>query len=395
MSRSIPPSFTAWNPQLAAEFRKGQEITRHHSSSDRTGESSHRHDYQKHELPPRREKAREQWTDRVFLGSSHEQDTYKWPDRVVDPDPPLPEPQLEPAPWPVVSYHGRCAPGEKAFRDAVIEQEEVRAWREEAKLVPERATFHGEDESAVGKDPLTRAGSCDPHRAKAPMRTVGPPDWTRHPEGGQSYKWPLRSSGNINASKANIAWRQHELAAQAPPPVVDEPRLAAGVEEGGRRPPELETAVPRYGRAKELRPAGGRGAGATARSRASDFHTRNIADVLRPESAPAEPRRVRKGFHLVSAAEWKRQQKENARVAMPGGAREAAADGKRGPLPAGTRGWKNAGRGFYTGAGNEPLRMGPTWKRGQVASVETRDPRAPKAAAGVNLWHKIAANRYN
>ena len=80
---------------------------------------------------------------------------------------------------------------------------------------------------------------------------------------------------------------------------------------------------------------------------------------------------------------------------MPGGAREAAADGKRGPLPAGTRGWVNAGRGFYTGAGNEPLRMGPTWKRGQAASVETRDPRAPKAAAGVNLWHKIAANRYN
>ena len=387
----------SWRPDVASREYAGLELTRDIPAP--TGTTTHRIDYDLKPMPESRPpRAREDWTDRLFVGSSHERETYQWPNQHRASDKPLPEPHQEPAPWPVVSYHGRCAPGERAFRDTIIEQEEVKAWRS-AKLVPERGLFHGECErkaATARREPLSRAGSCFPNRAKAPVQTNGPPDWTRG-QSGSSYAWPRSDR------KVAVKWRQHEKATQKPPSLLDDPETDPAVAGRPRDAPELDVALPRYGRASELIPAGGRGNGVAAcRDRTTDFHTRNVADVLRPESAPA-PRSAagqkggsgsKRGFKLMSAAEWRKQQKENARVAMPGGAREAAQEGRCGSLPAGVRGWSNPGRGFNTGAGTEPLRMGPTWQRGKGSCVETRDPRAPKVAAGVNMWHKIAASRY-
>ena len=342
-----------WEPKEAAAKRHGQEITSAQLSR-RELLSSHQHDYQKPPLPPRNERPREGWTDRLFQGEGHTNSTFKWPKQAVVPEKPLPLQPAEPAPWPVVSYHGHCPPDEKALRNAVIDKVEEQAWRSEAKVLPERTLYHGEDERkhAGRHEPLSRAGSCFPTRAKEPVRAGGP-QWTRNGT-GSSYAWPR------SGRPAKVTWRQHDKAAKPPPPMLERP--AAG----------------------------------TVASQARDFHSTQVAAVLRPESAPATAAsstgtgRPRGGFQLVSAAEWKRRQKEQARVAMPGVAREAARSGTRASLPPGTRGWANPGRGFRTGAGCEPLRMGGAW---QKPGLELKDPRAP-SAPGVNRWHQIKANSY-
>ena len=402
------PLYQEWRPDRAQREYSGIELTL--DLPGQTYATTHLHDFRAHDLPPRRERQREGWTDRVFHGESHEKATYKWHELKSESDQPLPPPPHEPAPWPVLSYHGQVPSGTRAFRDAIIEQEEVRAWRTQGKVVPERAIYHGEDETKAaraGREPLTRAGSCNPSRAKAPVHTNGPPDWTRK-QTGSSYAWPR------SGRKVDVKWRQHEKAHQRPPPRFDSPRVDAAAVGRPRDAPELDLALPKYSAshratAAELVAAGGRGNGVGAvRNRATDFHTTNIKDVLRPESAPME--RVKGGvggsssssssrsggFQLVSAAEWKRRQMQNARSAMPGGMRDAARDGRPSALPAGVRGWNNPGRGYNTGAGTEPLRMGPTYNegKGKSPSVESRDPRAPKVAAGVNMWHRIAAARY-
>ena len=77
----------------------------------------------------------------------------------------------------------------------------------------------------------------------------------------------------------------------------------------------------------------------------------------------------------MSADVWKRQLREKARVAMPGGMREAAASGRI-PLASG---WKLPGRNCPTGAGREPLKLGEA---------------APRGTGRPNGWHVVAARKY-
>ena len=69
-------------------------------------------------------------------------------------------------------------------------------------------------------------------------------------------------------------------------------------------------------------------------------------------------------------------------MAMPGAPREVALRSRPGEAPVHAAPRMRTSRGYPTGAGTEPLRLG-----------EARDPRVPKAL-GLNAWHHIKANRY-
>jgi hypothetical protein len=348
------PSWAHWEPEDAARRFRGREITRAERRCA-TGVSTHRSDYQEPQLPPRDSSSRRshpsEISSRPFRGSTTAS-SYRWPEAPVECEEQTPSEHTEyycaPAAWPTISYHGACAPSDRAFRDAVIDEAEAEAWRWNGKTLPERSLFHGEDErKAVGRDPLTRAGSCDKHRA-AQAQVKAPPTasrWTRN-NTGSSYDWPQRMAPN------SITWRQHACA-----PVRQRNALVAG----------------------------GATAAATApRTRATDYKTTSVGQLMGgPLGHPAEPpqrtrTRPRSAFALVSTAEWKSRQREKVRTAMPGGMRDAAAHGCRGALPAGIVGWRRPGRNGLTSMAGEPLDLG-----------EKRANSLPP-----NQWHVIAARRH-
>lgn len=358
-ARKVPPRHTHqysptwwadWEPHTAAFDFHGFEITRadEREPAAFAGQTTHRRDFAEPVLPPCRRRERPApLPHRPFLGASAEGDAYGWPIPAQQPElaPPAVGQNVPPPAWPVVSYHGAFGePGIKAFKDAVIEEEEARAWRQDGKTLPERAIFHGEDESrAVGRDPLSRAGGY-PTRGRAPQRN-GSTEWTRKGT-GSSYAWPRAGK------QVQIKWRQHDRA----------------------RPPAKSAPAPEAASAS-------RQEGQQARSRRDDFRGSEVGELFRPQSAPpTECERVKPhGAGLVSAKAWRAQQAEKARAAMPGGAREAAREGRRDALPAGSRGWVRPGRSNLTGAGREPLKVGEA---------------APRGTGKLNAWHLVAAKRY-
>ena len=99
----------------------------------------------------------------------------------------------------------------------------------------------------------------------------------------------------------------------------------------------------------------------------------------------SERRPVQPWKGLVSTAEWKKRQKEAARVAMPGAPKEAAMCGRPGERAADVRPRITAApRPCPTGFGGEPLDLGAV----HAGSIEQ--------ARGGKLfkWHTIKANRY-
>ena len=204
------------------------------------------------------------------------------------------------------------------LRDAAIDEEERRAWRREAKVMPERLLYHGEDEARVqSKPPLSRAGGY-PTRERAPQRQA-------HRAGGSSYAF-ARSS----APQPRITWRQHERA----PPAA---RRAAA--EAHVQPPPVRD---------------------TVRTRADDHARSEMSSLLRPDSAPAGTATERTTpvdrHALKSAAQWKREQRARGRTALPGGAKDAAATGFRIAPDRGA--WSRSSRVVPTGAGCEPVPIG-------------------------------------
>ena len=290
--------------------------------------------------------------DKMFIATTVHNDEYGWKENAMLDDAPLPSPPQPPVAWPNVSYHGRVDPATKKLHDAVIEQEEEKAWRTRGKVVPERRhAFHGEDEArAVGKEPFSCAGGY-PTRGRT-VQSTGGPGYTRNGT-GSSYAWPrAEHPPKVRMDAAGVARQKAEAAA-------DKPHIAA---------PSTRAAP---------------------RTRADDFHsTEAVKHGLRLENAPAAhkptgSKRVTVAQPgLMSAAAWKRQLNERARSAMPGAMREHARQGRPGERPESARPWIRTGINGRTGAGTEPLRLG-----------EHRDPRAPSAVKPF-MWHTVAARRY-
>ena len=366
-----------WNPLESAQYFHGYEITRHDDEANppldpkyrsKTGKSLYRTDFRKPAPtgPPRQRTPPAQLVENAFLATSEHADNFAWHEHYERPERPLPVPPQTETAWPNVSYHGRVPPGEKAFRDAIIEKEEERAWRTEGKVLPERMhAYHGEDEAkAVGKEPLSRAGNGYLSRQRAQPTKPGAPAYTRNGT-GSSYAWPRKE-------------------------VVRKPHGSAVYTSTERR------AIVTTGKLMDS---------TNVRTRADEFNNRSdIIDAMkmpegRPESAPvgrrvpikaekpamSERRPVQPWKGLVSTAEWKKRQKEAARVAMPGAPKEAAMSGRPGERAADVRPRITAApRPCPTGFGGEPLDLGAV----HAGSIEQ--------ARGGKLfkWHTIKANRY-
>ena len=157
-----------WNPLESAQYFHGYEITRHDDEANppldpkyrsKTARAYTAPTFESRRLtgPPRQRTPPAQLVENAFLATSEHADNFAWHEHYERPERPLPVPPQTETAWPNVSYHGRVPPGEKAFRDAIIEKEEERAWRTEGKVLPERMhAYHGEDEAkAVGKEPLS------------------------------------------------------------------------------------------------------------------------------------------------------------------------------------------------------------------------------------------------
>ena len=69
----------------------------------------------------------------------------------------------------------------------------------------------------------------------------------------------------------------------------------------------------------------------------------------------------------MSAAEWKQQQAQRARMAMPGAPREVALRSRPGEAP--VHAAPRTSRGYPTGAGTEPLRL---WARRATRACRRR-----------------------
>lgn len=332
MQASRPPTWIAWEPAGAAAAHSGHEITRHTHTNPRAA-STYRTDYDEKPLPPRRVAETLCFAPRPLgIDKSIEKAAYAWPsiDNAATPvQPPLPSGPTEVVPWPVVSFHGPSRPAhERAMRDAAINDVEEEAWRREAKVLPERQLYHGEDEiTTERKPPLSRVFGYPsrPHGTTRQTRTAAVSRYGSHAD-------TARRRTNV-ASRPDIKWRQHEVLR--------------------RRQPCGETNV-----ADPVVHAGG------IRSRAKDFHATKVASLLGPESAPsASPTRhqglaansSRRDPHgLLSTKEWKRVLHDRSRSAMPGAAKEAAAGGARAP----GSNWVRTRRPAPTGAGSEPIAMG-------------------------------------
>ena len=318
------PMWEPWQPVAAAAQHRGQEVTTlppppaYHMTM-------HRESFKRPPLPPRPEPPPVTSPEpKLFHGNTTSRTSFQWPRpedyaAAVPPAPSsLPAAPYPPA-WPVDSFHGHVDAVERAVHNSAIEMEEARAWRRLAKVVPERLTYHGEDElRAMGKPPLTRALGGYPTRGRTP-----PP----------ARAAAQRSSGYGHGARRatappKITWRQHEHAAGSRA-VRDRP------------PPPREAAA---------------ATSAHTRSRADDFTGSVVLSEENPEAlAPRHPK-VRQPHTLMSAAEWKRELRERARMSMPGACREAAAGGCR-ALCQGAY-VRAATRVAPTGAGNEPLPIG-------------------------------------
>ena len=169
------PPYATWEPENSARYYHGKEIT--HTEPRAYHRTSYRTDYTEKELPPQRQRQQQQrLPENPFVGTTAHRDDYTRKENVRPPSPPLGAPPQSPPAWPVVSYHGECTVSERNLRNSMIEREEERAWRLQAKLVPERVhAFHGEDEKrAVGKGPFSRAGGY-PTRARQPAAAAKGP----------------------------------------------------------------------------------------------------------------------------------------------------------------------------------------------------------------------------
>ena len=319
------PMWEPWQPVSAAAQHHGHEVTLPSPSAYHT--TMHRESFKRPPLTPRPEPPPVTSPEpKLFQGNTTSRTSFQWPrpEDYAAAAPPAPS-SLPAAPyppaWPVVSFHGHVDAVERAVHNSAIEMEEARAWRRLAKVVPERLTYHGEDElRATGKPPLTRA------LGGYPTRGCTPPPARAAAQRSSGYGHGARRA----TAPPKITWRQH-----APGPRVSR----------DRPPPPREAAV---------------ATGAHTRSRADDF-TGSV--VLGEENLP-EPqaamhpkvRDKRQPHTLMSSAEWKRVLRERARMSMPGACREAAAGGCR-ALGQGAY-VRAATRVAPTGAGNEPLPIG-------------------------------------
>ena len=345
-----PPRWRRWEPERASAEERGREITLWAApGASATGVSTHRHDFTRPTLASRVHDGKRHDVSKptIFDGTATYANEYRWPAHEEPVDTPLPTPPQPHACWPVVSFHGAVSKGEKAFRDAVIDQAERKAWQEEGKTLPERALYHGEDETRTfGKAPLTCAGSCNKTRARAPQ-----------PQSG--------SNRRVTSMPPKITWRQHEKRAVAP-------SRSAGVRGDVAA---ADAAAPpssyRRSRADEFD-------GAPPWLPVPEPQSESAARPKPPRSAGSIARRS--AHALVSANEWKRLQRERARVAMPGGTRDAAATGRVASAHGGgPSAWRLPGRNGLTGAGREPLRLGEA---------------PPRGTGRPNAWHVVAASRY-
>ena len=319
------PLWETWEPPVAARVSHGVEITSWEpKQAGASFHTSHRADYTRPELPPPHHPAAHAApADRLFEGTSTTHNVHHWPhgaEHMNARQTITVVPGAGPAdPWPVVSFHGRVPSEERVLRDAAIDEEERRAWRKEAKVMPERLLYHGEDEARIhSKPPLSRAGGY-PTRGRAPQRQP-------HRAGGSSY-----ACARSSAPPPNVTWRQHERAAPAARRAAAEAHL--------QPPPSRDT----------------------IRTRADDHARSDMSSLLRPESAPSANAVERSAtptdrHTLKSAAAWKREQRARGRTALPGGARDAAATGFRIAPDRGA--WTRGSRVVPTGAGCEPVPIG-------------------------------------
>ena len=145
------PIYAAWEPTTASKFYHGVEITRAlPPKGEHIPSGSYAIDYQTPALPPPKERgARRQPPEHMFRATTEQHDQYKWKaDQASRAEPHQRPPPEPPTAWPVVSYHGRVPPEEKAFRDAVIDEVEVQAWRTEAKVLPDEPDRFGDARGA-------------------------------------------------------------------------------------------------------------------------------------------------------------------------------------------------------------------------------------------------------
>ena len=205
--------------------------------------------------------------------------------------------------------------------------------------MPERTIYHGEDERrSRHKEPLSRAGSCyqaGRNLCKPPARRHGPVDTQ------EVRSWPRTDV------KPKVTWRQHERTIR---------HLLSMSHHARRQQRASRAIVSRGGHGRMTLPRAGH-RGICARR----------APVFECVEGEAEAQ-------ACECRGLKRQQRENVRVAMPGGARQAAAEG--GAARYAGSGWNLPGRNNLTGAGSEPLK---------IVSDVTLAPRAVGVVSGTRL----------
>ena len=210
MPRSVRPRSPLnepWDPLKAMHEYRNSEITRwDYPKPPLAAQSTHKAEYTAPPQPPQKAAGKKYSgvETRAFDATSTHKEAYVWHDCPPRSSPPLGMPYNPPKAWPVVSYHGDVTASEKAFRDAVIDEEEERAWRTQAKLLPERChAFHGEDErKAIGKEPLTCAHGGYASRARQPQKN-GKPEWTRNGT-GSSYAAPRTEHAHKHMHKSAV-----------------------------------------------------------------------------------------------------------------------------------------------------------------------------------------------
>ena len=378
--RHAPPIWEPWEPAVAACEHRGREITTWELVAPSAHATTQRESYLQPNLPPRPLPRDVLPPDSLpFRGYSTTKADFGWPapagaavcDRRCD----VVE-SAEALAWPVVSYHGCVDIAERELRNAAIDAEERRAWRERAKVIPERALFHGEDEGrATGKPPLSRVFGY-PSRPRSPPRPRKPPVRSSG-YGAGAIADGVADCARRNARRARGA-HVRVLPAKAQLPTSGSGGLRSRAEDFGATSawwPSDEDGAERDAHRPVPGVAGADGNKQRGRPGGS----------ARPFSVPlagAPKRPVHDKHTLQTTAQWKYNLRERARTALPGGHRDVVLTARRAPEEGA---WKRGHtcRAGPTGAANEPIPLGRAAR-----------PQARGGARNLAVWNTSKARAY-
>ena len=286
----VSPAWRPWEEASAARELHGKEITVHRPAKV-TGTSTSRADFPAHSLDgftySKPAAARAERVPQATSTSTHRSDYHRHPgdhrrDTVLMSLPTSPNVPPDPA----VAYHTSDRASRKPA-DALIERRERQAWERGAKTLPVRALYHGEDEGrAASADKGARAPVLGGTRGHAPSARQ-PPGWTR---GGTGSSYAAPRTDRVTSQP----WRQHGARRPRPASASAEP------------PPP-----PRRNRASDF---GGEGAGW--------LFDQDSAEATNAAAASAAHRQTKEAAARVGirpTAEWRRELRERARSALPGG----------------------------------------------------------------------------